>query len=390
MAGVIPAAGAPLYAELTAFLAEVNGQDSYDAKAAAVGKLSVAHFMKLPAGLPRTPSDPDHVGTAAFRPALTIEQMAQIYALNKNVFEEEATKIRGALLRLELYMAGWCTGDYEVSEEAAPADAVAVMNADLPTIVEIYADARHLAVLLPLAAEYTFRTMGHHFLTAQASEYVARYNRFFAACALPDLANYLAPAILYHRVAHWVPIGLALAVASSEAQVSKLPNAVIVRRFAAPAGSALVATSAAILEAMDGTGLRSALDEASGIATEEISKFAIRVKRNPAAFHTMPFAYGHAALPEADRALFDSQRENCRKLAPVLQGFIDALPKTSDLAGAKAILKYADTNPLLRKKAKVFFSEVGKTKATTMAEIFSMDKRSASAKDEDEVDDSEM
>jgi len=384
------AAAAPAAVDHTALLhllAEINGQDSYDAKTAAVGKLSVSKYLKVPAGLAPFATEDAAIGTHAAREGITPEVYAQIYALNKEVFTGGDNQIKGALLRAELVRVGWYTGSYEVTEVAAPANAMDVMTADMPKIQEFQQEAMVLAILLPLAAEHTFRTMGHHFLTAFEADYVAKYNRFFAACVTPSLAAYLPPADLYHTVAHWVSLSKALAVVQNVTQQLRLPNAVVIRATAAPAGMALVTTSGAVLDAIAGTGLLADLKIACGLDTEVIMSISEEAKKDPAKYHAIPMAYGKGLLSTSDAATVKGAKEIAKKLAPVLQGFIDSLPKTSDLAQAKALEKHADVNPMMRKRAKTFFTEVGRSKATTMADLFSMDKRTTQAAADTEMDD---
>lgn len=375
-------AAGTMHADLIAFLAEVNGQDAYDAKVAAVGKLSKAKYLKVPTGLIPVDTPTEEVGKA--NAAITDEIYAQIYVMNKAAFDGPEAQVKGALLRAELVRVGWYTGTYEVTVEPPPADWRTVMHADLPMIRDNHADATFLALLLPLATEHTFRTMGHHYLTSMEAEYVAKYNRFFSACVAPHLASYLPPAVLYHTVAHWTSLSKALDVVHDAVQESVLPNAVVIRATAAPAGMALLTTSAAILEAIAGTGLGQALEKASNVDIEAITDLTEEVRRNPAKFHTIPSAYGKGALSTSDVSRIAHAKTEARKLAPILQGFVDALPRSSDLASARALGKHADLNPMLRRRAKAFFSEVGKAKAANIAELFSMDKRSlASTKRED-------
>jgi hypothetical protein len=254
-------------------------------------------------------------------------------------------------------------------------------------------EAKKLALLLPLAAEHVFRTMGHHYLTNLSAEYQQKYERFFAACVLPTLTNYLPPEILYHRVAHWVSLTKALAVSKAPEQATKLPNAVVVRAVAGPAGTAIITTSEAIMKALAQTGLREALIEASGIDSDVIVAMSAKVKNNPGKYHTIPTAYNFPALSTTDKLELETAKEVAIQIAPILQGFLDSMPRNSDLPKARALIKHADTNPLLRKRAKVYFREVGVSKAGNMQELLSMNKREADATggtgavDPDEEDD---
>lgn len=371
--GAVP--GLP--AAVTALLAEINGQDCYDAKVAAVGKLSRDHYLRLPQGFHPTLVDNSRVGTRNAVANLTDDIYCQIYALNKPIFENGDAQVKGALLRAELVSAGWVEGYYEVMHVAPlpAAEVQATMVADLDKIKEFAGDAKVLALLLPLAAEHTFRTMGHHYLTALSADYTVKYSKYFSACVAPHLANYLPPELLYHRVAHWVSLTKALAVSRDADQVPRLPNAVVLRATAGPAGTAVITTSDAILKALAQTGLKAALVEASGADVAKLEAMSETVKGDPGKYHTIPTAYGGNALSDRDKKDLDDVKEIAYMLAPVLQGFLDSLPRNADLPQAKALVKHADVNPLLRKRAKLFFKEVGTTKAGNMKELFAGDKR---------------
>lgn len=378
-----PVAGAfltaPVTGDLLSFLEDMNGQDAYNATGAARGALSRAHYLKLPIGHGITEVPISEVGVFADGAAFPHALSAQIYALNKAAFGTDERAMKIALIRVYMVRCGWLSGTYEVEEVAPLADAVTTMSTDLPTLKRFDDAARRLALLLPLAAEHTFRTMGHHYITAMGVEYTAKYQRFFNACVMPELTNFLPAEDLFHTTAHWVPLTRSLAVAKAPNTNSILPDAVKVRSSSAPAGTALIATTVAVLEAMDGAGLATALEEASGISIAEIEAVVAAIKSEPAKYHTIPSAYGAPTPTAAEAATVAAVKSTCARIAPVVQGFLDALPTGSSLSSAKALAKHADVNPMLRKKAKVFFKEIGVTKAANMAELFSVDKRARAA-----------
>lgn len=367
--------------DLVTLLAEINGQDTYDASQAALGRLSTNHYLKLPIGFNPEVVSADNIGQRGCVTNMNDLHWAQTYYLNKDVFDTPDSQVKGALLRAELVKAGWVEGTYEVTWVAAPdeADVTAALTNDAAQIQAHMAEAKQLAFLLPLAAEHVFRTMGHHYLTALDRQYIEKYTRFFSACVLAELTNFLPPANLFHLVAHWVPLRKALAVAKSRAQVAKLPNAVVIRANAGPAGTAILTSSEAILGALEQAGLKQTLEKASGVELKLINDMSSTVKARPDKYHTIPSAYDQPVLTEAEKDALEKAKAEAIKLAPVLQGFLDSLPRNSDLPQVRALQKHADHNPLLCKRAKIFFREVGTTKASTMAELFSMDRRGVDA-----------
>lgn len=371
------------------FLDIVNGTDAYDSTSIAVGKLDPSKYLHVPHGVGTTAFNPDCVGTKAGNPNLTNEQFVQIYALNKKVFGNDERAIKIALIRAHAVKLGWLTSSYEVKYVSEDPDAETIMNADFDIVTRHSDTARTLAALLPLAAEFVFRTMGHHYLTGMGPDYDLKYQKFFNACVQSGLTSFLAPADLYHNALHWVSLKDALAVAQSKLAARWLPNAVVIRAKAAPAGTAIISTSTAILAAMEGTGLKDAIVKHSGINIALIDEVTAQVASSPDRYHTIPHAYSSRGLGDDEKIQFAEAKAEAIKLAPVLQGFLDALPNSASLAQAKALAKHADSNPLLRKRAKVFFREVGIAKAANIEELFLGNKRGKEAEKSDEVDEDE-
>jgi hypothetical protein len=351
--------------DLAELLDEINGQDCYDRKVTAVGALAKKDYLKLPRGFVPAKVEVEDVGKKGCVSNYTTTMWAQVYALNKDVFEPGETAIKGAMLRADLVGAGWIEGKYEVTESDPidEAELIKVMTADKEAIKEHQAKSKMLAYLLPLAAEHTFRIMGHHYISSLASDYDAKYSRFFAACVLPELTNFLPPPVLYHQVAHWVSLSKSLQVAKSPAHATRLPNAVVLRSSAGPAGTAILTTSGAILNELGQYGLKEAIIKASKVDADLISEVAEKVKASPAKYHAICEAYDQTPLSGAEKKELDKAKEAAILIAPVLQGFIDSLPRSSDLHQAKALIKHAEMNPLLRRRAKVFFKDVKSTKA---------------------------
>lgn len=390
---VAPAAGTdaenvnPAIGELNDFLDLVNGTDAYNNTAIAVGKLDKSEYLRIPDTMDPSEFNPKAMGLADSAKHTDNLQFAQVYVLNKEIFGDNERAIKIGLVRAFAVSLGWYTGNYEVEKVPAPTNAQLTMANDIITVKRFAETARKVAILLPLAAEFVFRTMGHHYITGMGPDYEAKYQKFFNACVEPDLTSFLAPADMYHKALHWVSLKDALALVKDSDAAEWLPNAVVIRSTSAPAGTALVATSHAVVTAMEGTGLRSSLERYSGVDLDLLEAVTVQVTTNPGAYHTIPTAY-NATPPTVDnQKKLQVAKANAIKLAPVLQGFLDALPNSSSLAQARALAKHADMNPLLRKRAKVFFKEVGTAKAGSMEELFAADKRTKAAKAEESIED---
>lgn len=374
--------------EFAEFLEIMNGTDAYNSASVSMGKLEEKEFMLVPTGFVKSVFNAGLTGSTEGMRYLSSEEFAQVYALNKNQFGNDTRALKIALLRVLAVKMGWLTGDYEVREVEPMINAVEITNNDITEIKANFEKAKVLAVMIPFAAEFVFRTMGHHYLTGLGPEFTDKYQRFFNACVLRDLTSYLPAQDLFHTALHWVSLKEAYLVARSPAASNWLPNAVVIRVTSAPAGTALISTSVAIMNAMDGAGLKKPLVEASGIDVDLIETVNAAVLVNPGKYHTIPQAYKESPLGVEAERNFLKAKEEAIKLSPVLQGFLDALPNSSSLSKAKALEKHAANNPVLMKKAKVFFKEIGITKAGNMKELFSgMNRTKAAVKNEEVEDD---
>lgn len=355
-------------ADLASVLDLINGTDAYDSTVIATGKLSRAEFLKIPDGLSSTMFDAENLGKSDSARLYSNDNLVQIYALNKAAFGTDERAIKIALLRMLAVQAGWYTSSYEVEHVPRLDNAADIMREDLDSIQRYLEQARKLAIILPLAAEHTFRTMGHHYLTGLGSEYIAKYQKFFNACVLSELTAYLPPEDLYHKALHWVSLRNAYELATSD--LPWLPNGVRIRARSAPSGTAVVATSVAILEAMAGTGLKADLKEASSVDIDLIESVHEKIMLNPDRYHTIPTAYRARQLSSDEKRDFEKSKAEAIKLAPVLQGFLDSLPNSSTLSQAKALAKHADSNPIMRRRAKTFFKAVASLKVVRIADLY--------------------
>lgn len=376
-AGVVTITKKGTYDELFTYLEEINGQDAYDATEAALGKLATTKYLRLPTDfvIPNIPAE--KVGTSEAFGTISKDNQAKIYAMNKGAFTGDVAQVRGALLRMFLCAAGWLTPDskYEVERAEPPKEWAKIMQDDLGKIKEVAVEAKRLAILLPIISEHVFRTMGHHYLTGQAAEFEGKYRRSFAACVEPTLSNYLAPEDLYHTASHWVSLARALAVVKDPVQATRLPNALVIRSNAPPAGTAIITTTMAVLAALEGTGLKGSYIAAAGVDEPTLARMAILVTKSPDVYHTIPSAYGKGALEPKQAEELLVAKNIAIKMAPIMQGFVDSLPRGCDLAAARALSKHADANPAMRMRAKRFFQETSRTKAGTISELLNMARR---------------
>jgi hypothetical protein len=138
---------------------------------------------------------------------------------------------------------------------------------------------------------------------------------------------------------------------------------------AAPAGTALVTTSAAVLNSMATCNALEPVIEAGVADVKEILEVAKIVKEKPARYHKMAHAFGVAPATKEELLRLEVAKAQAIILSPICQGYIDALMKNAALGNAKALLKHAEQSPVLRKRAQTFFKALGKTPVATLKEL---------------------
>jgi hypothetical protein len=350
-------------------LVEINGQDCYDSLTAGIGKLKQDEFLVLPLGLTIRDVEPATVGKRAAHAHLSPSDWADIYALNKAVAPAGSDAMTFGLLRLEAVKCGWLKDMREVRMDTPPADAMLILANDMGSLREKAADIKTASFLMPLIAEHTFRTMGHHFITTDQANYVQRYSDTFRACLMPHLANLLPPAVMFHNALHWVGPGRARSVLEAQLDSPSIPDALRIRANAAPAGTAILTTTAAIIDAMAGVGLDAAFETHGNFGLPTIRQQTDRVKQSPCKYHKAYFAYGiaKATQPEVDQ--LDRAKQLAEKFAPYAQAFIDTYMRDAALGKARAIKKHAENNPIQMRRASTLFRMIARAPVTSVEDL---------------------
>jgi len=183
-----------------------NGQDAYDAEAAAVGRLKQEEYLALPEGWVAPTIRPEEVGRSTTRDRFRVRDLAAIYKLNKDRSPIGENAVTYGMLRMEAVKMGWVNGQREIVSVPFTdyATALQELATDLAAVRAQLDTFRSAAFLIPLVCEHTFRTMGHHYITGQATDYQTRYRKTLKSCLAEGLMNLLQPANLFHHVLHWV------------------------------------------------------------------------------------------------------------------------------------------------------------------------------------------
>jgi hypothetical protein len=348
----------------------INGQDAYSATAAALGRLPANRYLALPDGTPLPAVRAVDVGTNRAKNVFPPAYLAQVYALNKLRAPDGVDPMRFAAIRVQAVAAGWATGDYETVFVPPLATANATYSADLIAMKDAWATAKAAAFLIPMISEHVFRNYGHHYLSTDAANYNERYKKTLIACMATNIVGYLPPEALYYSALHWISPARARAVIKAQLLSDAIPEAIRLRFHSAPAGYALVTTTSAVIDAMRSANIAGAIAEEGHFDLEAIQVAAKKVKMNSTRFHKTPQAYRTAPAPLAEVKSVEDAKLEAARFAPIAQGFIDAYLVGSPLGNAKALAKYADSNPVLKRRATQFFRDLTRNRALTVTTLF--------------------
>lgn len=353
-------------------LAEVNGIDAYVTSTASRGVFNTKFNFVLPEGMKGLLNTKNAALIGVDDPAYKVPDivLAQIYDLNKEALKETSDPKAGALLRMEIIKAGWHLEVKEVTfvKECMIRDFIV----DNTWITENSERFKASAFYVPMAMELVFRTTGHHYLTADSANYKAKYNQIFRASLAPAVSEIMAAEDLYHTVTHPIELKFIYSVLRDTTASARLPNALVTRANSAPSGTAIVTTSAAVLQCLEAGPYYEEIIAVIGNKVEKVIELSETIKDDPAKYHVAFFAYGSVGLTQYEKKEFEDVKAIAITCAPVLQGFLDAMPKTAALAKARALSKHADTNPVLRNNVKVFFKAASKVRGSTLSEVMTM------------------
>lgn len=362
----------PTNKEMWNILCETNGHEAYDSTDVNSGTGFRPLKLILPTGF-----KPDEILAADVGAPMVVNtwhplRLAQIYVLNKAACPVDTDAVKFGLIRMEAVKMGWFSKYSDVAYKDPPttSECMTALRTDLLAEKANLAKYRTAAFVIPLAAEHTFRTMGHHFISSDAINYSDRYRMTLKASLCADLENLLSPAMLYHGVLHWVNPRRIREVVTVQLGTSRIPDAIKVRYNAAPAGTAIISITCEALASMKLGGIYDEMKESSGIPTDKVIELEQKIKANPTRYHKFYFVYGEAELTDREKAEFNEVKAQCELLAPIIQAYIDNFYRDGSLGKAKALIKHAKNNPVLYQNAKQTFRKYSKANAPSVAALF--------------------
>jgi len=356
-------------------LEQINGQDAYSSEAQALGRVNQSNWMAIPKGMAYTAPDLKDLGSSKAALMADRKFLAQVYALNKARCSRQQDAPKYALLRMEAVKAGWYrpgqNQDVILVDPILPQEATKILVGDLGELATSILTAKQAGYLIPYFAEHTFRTMGHHYLSSDASTYIDRYTRTAKACLVPELMTYLPAELMWHEAMHWVSPRIAYEALIKQLDEQTMPDAIRIRANAAPAGTAVVTTTCAVLDAMDSAALKNEFVRYGGYNLDLIVAMKDKIKADPRKYHKSYFAYGVSKLSAQEVEELELAKADAIKFAPISQAFIVAYLRDAELSKARALQKHAQTNPIIQRRAERFFRSLARKEVTDIRSIFS-------------------
>jgi hypothetical protein len=197
-----------------------------------------------------------------------------------------------------------------------------------------------LVVLAPAMASIQFIKTNHHYL--DNSDYRAAYDRHFRSSVKEHLKNVIPYNYLFHTAIHWMGPNAMFHYSLTMKEVNALPDGILLKLNAAPAGCALITTSAAVLRTMSILPFYVDMEEAHGSKLTKIKTSATEILKDPLKYHLHAELFG---LPKVrDTVIFHEAYEAAKAVSPFTQAFLDVFGKDSPLGEARAIAKHADEN----------------------------------------------
>jgi len=373
--------GIKLPPELLELLTEINGQDAYNVEVDALSTIPKDQYLVLPDTLALNAFDAKVVGQGFGNETISFCELIQIAALNYMVCpaQEERTKIIFGFIRAFAVSIGWRVDNNEVKKVAWDVNVHSALGNRMTEWFTqnaiLAAKLRTLAFMSPFFTRHMFHVSGHHYMAASTFEYNQKYNRLFVAAGMQDMLEVLPRDLLHHTVLHWIlPAApqkvLDLARVDSDV-AARVPNSVFVRAGAGPAGTAIITTTAAVLESMAAPGFLRELEKIYPKEIQVIRESANQIHEAPPKFHLVCKAYGLAPLSKDEQTFLALAKVAAKKVAPVAQAYINAYARESSLGQARALAKHAAEDPFLLKTMEHWFRAYAKRQkdCVTMREL---------------------
>lgn len=348
-------------------LDEVNGQDAYDVELAAIRRAKPSEYLVISEELAARAKaiTADQVGTFCL-PLSHADKVLHL-ALNIRALGNTPGNWKIAAVRLFLIEHGYLRladrgAQYHVTHDEVRITASRPTAAQLTEAAKwfISAEAKNflikakvLGLVAPIMASDVFLRTGHHYITG--ATYDENYNRLFDAATLAELKGIMAYEDLFHVAIHWIgPYTMRLAWSNLK-DTTSIPNTFNTRFDAAPAGSALVTTTKAVLDALSTLGCFESVRELYGDSIDAVRTLEPVIKKSSTRYFDLSYLFGQEPLSAAEKTTLEVTKQHAVRLAPICKAFLSTVGRDTNMSKARVLDKHAEQNQGVRSIAEKWF-----------------------------------
>lgn len=211
-------------------------------------------------------------------------------------------------------------------------------------------EVKKLTKYLPIFGHLAFTKFEHHYIS---NEYFKEsYAKLFKSLKLSTLeAKWNHADIIYPSI-HWMGPFAMRQWCINLKTADKMPRPLAMRFPIAPAGTALITSTVAVLKAAGALPGFNAFYDVYAKQWGLITSAVDRIKQNPYAYHTRADLFDERSM----EATLEEAKLAAAQLAPAAQAFINRFAQNTDLARIKAIQKHAEANIGLLKRYEAIFT----------------------------------
>jgi len=202
---------------------------------------------------------------------------------------------------------------------------------------------------LPIMAHMAFTKFEHHYINNQYFQ--ESYAKHFRALKLDGAAVTWNHADIIYPAVHWMGPHTMMVWSMNLLENDLMPRALSIKFPLIPAGTALISSSQAVINAASALPGFKFFFEAYEDQWSTVQEALARIKEKPYAYHTRSDLFG---LPSLEATLADAKLA-AAQLAPIAQAFINKYAQGTDLARIQAIKKHAEANLGLLRRFEMIF-----------------------------------
>jgi len=334
-------------------LKDYNGDTFYESVESASAWLPEREFMVVHPDIIKkvTVEDRDKIGTGS---TLDANDFVLTAAMNYDKLShlDAAIRLKVSMIRAEILSRHVVNPDgkaFDVKHDEIIHSSVKPSDDAVKAVAEYLNDNTKetereylaiLSVIAPIMASIQFVKTGHHFL--DNIDYKNAYDRHFKSAVKEDLKNVVPYKYLFHTAVHWMGPNAMWKYAITMKDKGAATDGLSKKLKVAPAGTAVITTSVAVLKAMSVMPFWDEMVKTHGTAIELVQKKSEEIIANPVVYHKRADLFGVTSKLNDEE--FVRAFEAARTLSPFTQAFINQLARGSALYEARAIRKHAEEN----------------------------------------------